>query len=130
VPSPPSPAAGGNPTCARAKVVLGRVLAPSPCHLRQWVRVGAWLPASPGTGDPEAAVLRSLLVMCSSHGFKHHIYSYTFSPSTLQNQRKSPDSSKFFTSENGALPESMNPCRDFTFAIDFMREMLSYSGNI
>lgn len=133
---PPSPVAGADPTRAGAEPAVGHVLVPSPCHLRQQVRVDAHLTGhgeTPGQLSSGCASGTSKDSSCrgrSSHDSNITFILKHFPPFILQNQTKNPDSSKFSTSVKGGLPENMNPCRDFTFAIDFMREMLSYSDNI
>lgn len=96
--------------------------------------VGTQTPTPQGMGTPWGAfrVCRwdVLFVVGEAHAIQISHSFLNSSPHCSSNQTKSPDSSKNFTSEKGALPETMNPCRDFTFAIDFMREMLSDSDNI
>lgn len=123
---PPSPAAGTAPTRTGAEPGAGCVTSGS-----GYVDT----PPRRARGDPGAAVLRVcrrdvLFVMGAAHTIQISHSFFSISPLRSSNQTKSPDSSKNFTSEKGSLPETMNPCRDFTFAIDFMREMLSDSDNI
>lgn len=92
-------------------------------------------PSLAAGGDPTC---RSLSL--SPAPVPHHLRQYkifichkccsTFSSLLLNIQRKALTQEKKFTGEKGALPESMNPCRDFTFAIDFMHGMLRYSDSI
>lgn len=86
--------------------------------------LGGHMDAHPTWQEVPLVPLRALLLQVQLTRHKYHKYCATFSSLLLKIQRKALTQEFFFTSEKGALPESMNPCRDFTFAIDFMREML------
>lgn len=113
---------------------LQALLPPEPGAGHVTSAVGTQTPTPQGMGTPWGAfrVCRRdvLFVVGEAHAIRISHSFLNSSPLCSSNQTKSPDSSKNFTSEKGALPETMNPCRDFTFAIDFMREMLSDSDNI
>lgn len=119
----PSLAAGGDPTGAGAEPVVSPVLVPSP-----WGHTDA-NPTGQLSGGA-AGTSKGPFLVGAAHTIQIPQILLNIFLFALQKQEKSPDSRKFFPGEKGALPESMNPCRDFTFAIDFMREMLRYSDSI
>lgn len=96
-----------------------------------WIQLKPDISGGRRLQEVQAGLPRSLLVMRAAHTIQiPHLFLNISPLPLLENQTKSPDSSKLFVSEKRALPDSMNPCRDFTFAIAFMCEMLSYSDNI
>lgn len=108
-------AAGSDPTHAGAEPVVSLVLVPSPCHLRQccWYLSGPFFFRYSSQGTNITNTVQHFPLRSSKPREKPWLKIYFF-----------------LTSEKGALPERMNPCRDFTFAIDFMHEMLRYSDSI